>query len=129
MTRVLIVDDNPDSREMLRSLLEMERYEVAVAANGEQALRLQRTTPADVVVTDLFMPDKDGMETIRDLCSEFPQTKIIAMSGVANYKVDYLSLSLEFGAAKVLRKPFEPDELLDALRELLASRKGVPGKP
>jgi two-component system, chemotaxis family, chemotaxis protein CheY len=119
MTRVLIVDDNPDSREMLRTLLEVERYDVDVAADGEQALRMQRTAPADVVITDLFMPDKDGMETIRDLSTEFPQTKIIAMSGAANYTVDYLSLSLEFGAAKVLRKPFEATALLGALREVL----------
>ncbi len=117
---VLIVDDNADSREILRALLELEGYEVHLARDGEQALRLQRSAPADVVVTDIFMPDKDGVETIRDLSSEFPQTKIIAMSGAANYKVDYLSLSLELGAAKVLRKPFDADALLDALREVLS---------
>ena len=119
MKRVLIVDDNADSREILRSLLELEGYEVHLARDGEQALQLQRSAPADVVLTDIFMPDKDGVETIRDLCSEFPQTKIIAMSGAANYKVDYLSLSLELGAAKVLRKPFDSEALLQALREVL----------
>lgn len=119
MTRVLIVDDNSDSREMLRGLLELKNYEVQVAENGEEALRLQRTAPAHVVLTDLFMPDKDGMETIRELSTEFPQTRIIAMSGVANYNVDYLSLALEFGAAKVLRKPFNAELLFSALREIL----------
>jgi len=123
--RVLIVDDNADSREILRSLLELERYEVHLARDGEQALRLQRSSPADVVITDIFMPDKDGVETIRELCSEFPQTKIIAMSGVASYNVDYLSLSLELGAAKVLRKPFDSQALLGALREVLGAEDCV----
>ncbi len=117
--RVLIVDDNADSREILRSLLELEGYDVQLARDGEQALEAQRSAPADVVVTDIFMPDKDGVETIRELSSDFPQTKIIAMSGAANYQVDYLSLSLELGAAKVLRKPFDTNALLDALREVL----------
>jgi DNA-binding response OmpR family regulator len=72
------------------------------------------------------MPDKDGMETIRELCSEFPYTKIIAMSGAANYTVDYLSLSLEFGAAKVLRKPFESEALLGALRDVLGPERALP---
>lgn len=75
-TGILIVDDETDFRVMLKAALESAGYTVEVAANGNEALRLQHRSPADIVVTDIFMPGSDGMETIDALHVEFPQTKI-----------------------------------------------------
>jgi CheY-like chemotaxis protein len=119
MKRVLIVDDNADGRESLRVLLELSGYEAATAGDGAQALDMMRAAPADVVVTDIFMPTKDGVETIVAIRKEFPSVPIIAMSGAASYTVDYLSVARELGAERILRKPFETQQLLDTLKQVL----------
>lgn len=117
MARVLIVDDNDDFRALLRTALELEGFEVAAAANGTDALHSMRQAPADIVVTDLFMPDKDGLETILEIRQRHPQAKIVAMSGWQSVRgVDYLSVAREIGAVHVVRKPFDLDELLGVLR-------------
>jgi two-component system, chemotaxis family, chemotaxis protein CheY len=117
--RVLVIDDDADVRAFLRSLLESEGYEVAAAADGREGLALQRSKPSGIVVTDIFMPGKEGIETIFELHREFPQTKIIVMSGGPSKKgLDYLSVALELGAARSLKKPFAPLELIDAVWEL-----------
>ena len=116
--RVLVVDDDAGVRNFLRMLLELEGYEVALAANGLEALEMQRQDPAGIILTDLFMPEAEGMETIVQLRGEFPQTRIIVMSGGgAHLGTDYLKLARELGAAKTLKKPFAPQDLIDALRE------------
>jgi len=120
--RVLVIDDNPDMRRTMQMLLETEGFAVSVAADGEEALRLQRELPAAVVITDIFMPGKEGIETIFELRKQFPQTKIIVMSGGSRAKgMDYLSVARELGAVKALKKPFAPDELIDAVREFTPS--------
>ena len=122
-TRVLVVDDDAGVRNFLRMLLELEGYEVATVRNGIEALEVQRSDPAVVVLTDIFMPDADGMETIVQLREEFPQTKIIVMSGGGSYRgADYLALAREIGAAKSLKKPFAPQDLIDAMREVVRSQ-------
>ena len=122
-TRVLVVDDDAGVRNFLRMLLELEGYEVATVGNGIEALEVQRSDPAAVVLTDIFMPDADGMETIVQLREEFPQTKIIVMSGGGSYRgADYLALAREIGAAKSLKKPFAPQDLIDAMREVAGSQ-------
>ena len=120
MTRVLIVDDSEDARLAIAEFLERDGYEVVVSAEGWEAIRAQEKSPFDVLITDIFMPDKDGVETIREFHQRYPQTRIIAMSGMVGTKVDYLSLSRDFGADKVLRKPFDVAELKTMLREVLA---------
>ena len=123
LTRVLVVDDDPGIRNFLRMLLELEGYEVALAANGLDALEEQRKNPAAIILTDLFMPDVEGMETIVKLREEFPQARIIVMSGGGAYRgADYLSLARELGAARALKKPFAPQDLIDAMREVSGSR-------
>jgi signal transduction histidine kinase/CheY-like chemotaxis protein len=119
--RILIVDDN-DSRAILAECLEREGYEVALSAEGREALKAQQKSPFDVLITDIFMPDTDGVETIREFRQKYPQTRIIAMSGANKNRVDYLSLSLEIGADKVLRKPFDGVALKTALKEVLAKQ-------
>jgi DNA-binding response OmpR family regulator len=120
--RVMVVDDNEDMRSMLKLCLEADGFEVEVARNGQLALDLLHRQPADVVVTDLFMPDQDGIETILELRKQFPQVRIVAMSGwTSSEGSDYLRVAREIGALETLRKPFDPQELSQLLRELPAS--------
>jgi DNA-binding response OmpR family regulator len=114
--RVLVVDDNAALCANLRAGLEMEGYEVLTAGNGEQALARLAQGRVDAVVTDLFMPDKDGIETIVALRERFPGIGVIAMSG--RLGSTYLPVAQEIGAAAILSKPFRLEELLAALQRL-----------
>jgi DNA-binding response OmpR family regulator len=112
--RVLVIEDNVDLRDYLRLALESQGYEVLTARNGQEALGYLDGHPVDVVLTDLFMPEMDGIETIAALRRQFPGVRVIAMSGRPG--VDYLAVARELGVANTLRKPFEIDELLAALK-------------
>jgi CheY-like chemotaxis protein len=120
--RVLVIDDNADIRDMVRTVLVHAGYEVVAAADGAGGLQEQRSQPSDLVITDIFMPQQDGIETIGLLKKEFPETLIIAMSGGSKLtrpgSVDYLETARKFGAVQVLRKPFDIDELLTVVREV-----------
>lgn len=117
--RIMVVDDNEDMRNMLRLCLEADGFEVEVAPNGQRALDLLDRQPADVVVTDLFMPDQDGIETILELRKRFPLVRIVAMSGwTSSEGSDYLRVAREIGALETLRKPFDPQALSRLLRAL-----------
>ena len=119
MKRVLVVDDNADLRSMLRLCLEADGFEVEVAANGVDALDQLGRRAADVVVTDLFMPDRDGIETILEVKKRSPQVRIVAMSGwTSTGGSDYLRVAREIGALETLRKPFDPQQLSRLLRGL-----------
>jgi len=122
-TRVLVIDDNSDVRESLRWLLESEGYSVSVAAHGVEGLRLQRKQPADLVVTDIYMPEQDGIETLWKFREEFPSVPIIVMSGGGAARgTDYLLVAQELGAKKTLRKPLDPQELIDVVGQITRSR-------
>ena len=118
--RVLVIEDNVDLRDYLRLALESQEYEVFTARNGQEALGYLNGHPVDVVLTDLFMPEMDGIETISTLRKQFPGVRVVAMSGRPG--VDYLSVARELGVACTLRKPFAPTELLGAVRGALACR-------
>jgi CheY-like chemotaxis protein len=122
--RILVVDDNADMRLGVQLLLEREGYEVAAAPNGARALELVRRAPPDVLITDIFMPEIDGLEIIARCRKEFPSVKIIAISGggdrIRNKK--YLSTAQVAGADAVLPKPFAAALLLETLRGLAAAR-------
>lgn len=120
MARILVIDDEELVRMTVRQTLERRGHEVAEAVNGRAVLELQRTRPVELVITDLLMPEKEGIETIRDLKREYPDVKIIAMSGggpVGN--TSYLAMSQRFGADSTLIKPFGPQELLSTVERLL----------
>ena len=119
-TRVLIADDDADFRLTLKSALELAGYAVDITANGEQALAIQRVTPADILITDIFMPERDGFETIDVFRREFPRTKIIAMSGGSQLakRGDYLASAALIGIEATLQKPFKIELLLSRLRSL-----------
>ncbi|MBI1734558.1 MAG: response regulator [Candidatus Rokubacteria bacterium] len=120
MARVLVIDDNPDIRALLREAFELHGYEVEVAANGRAALRLVRERPVDVVITDIFMPEQDGIETILELRRDFPDVKIIAMSGGGTTgNLSYLPAATQLGAVHSISKPFDCLEVVATVREML----------
>jgi len=118
MARILIIDDDINIRTILGLSLEDAGHEVVLAAEGREGIQKHRATPVAVIVTDLFMPGQEGVETIRQLRKEFPQVKIIAMSGevAAN---PMLKVASKLGADKILHKPFLVEELLKAIEEVL----------
>jgi CheY-like chemotaxis protein len=117
--RVLVVDDNADMRLTLKLALELAGYAVDVAANAREALAVQRAQPADVLITDIFMPDADGFEAIDAFRHQFPQTRIIVVSGGAQFtKRDYLPDAELIGVDATLQKPFEIDALLGLLESI-----------
>ena len=117
--RLLVVDDDADMRLTLKLALEIAGYAVGVAANAREAIELQRGQPADVLITDIFMPDADGFEAIDAFRHEFPQTKIVVVSGGAQFtKRDYLPDAELIGADATLQKPFEIDTLLGLLKSM-----------
>ena len=123
MARILIIDDDQMVLNMLRQVLEGAKHTVVEAANGEVAMRLWREQPADLIVTDILMPEKDGLEVIRELRRECPTVKVIALSG-GSRKVhfDALDVARRFGAGATLEKPFELKELLAAVESVLKSK-------
>jgi|SRR5688572_14683774 DNA-binding response OmpR family regulator len=117
--RVLVVDDNEDLRNTIGALLQADGFDVSLAADGQAALAQHHARPCDVVLTDLFMPDKDGIETIVELRKVSPGIKIVAMSGwTSSQGSDYLQVAREIGASVTLQKPFDPQELSRVLRRL-----------
>jgi CheY-like chemotaxis protein len=117
--RVLVVDDNKDMRESTRSLLQLIGYDAEVASDGQQAMDIQRLRPAQILLTDIFMPGKDGFETIEAFRRQWPEVKIVAMSGGGEVTTrDYLSLAPEAGADATLRKPFSLELLQQVLQDL-----------
>ncbi len=121
MARVLIADDNADTRDALALILRAAGHEVVGAADGEQAVDLYRTQAFDLLVLDLLMPRRDGFETLRVLKSEFPALRALVISGA--WRVggrDALGYARELGATVAMLKPAEPAVVLRAVGELLA---------
>lgn len=118
MTRILIIDDDVQVLDMLRQTLENEGYEIITAPNGKEGAHLYREDPADLVITDIIMPEKEGLETIIELKKDFPDVKIIAISGGGKSNPEeYLQMAKMLGAKHIFAKPVEREELLKAVRE------------
>lgn len=120
---ILVIDDDTQVRTFLREVLEAEGYEVREAGNGKEGVKAYRQRPADLVLCDIFMPEKEGLQTIRELHDEFGKVKVVAMSGGNHHlgKVDFLPLAKKYGATATLHKPFKTSNLVDALKEILAA--------
>ena len=119
MREVLIADDDAGLRQSLKLTLEAAGYRVRLAAHGGEAFALQAQSPADVLITDIFMPENDGFEAIDRFRSSYPATKIVAMSGDAKRaKREYLPVAALMGVDATLKKPFRAEELLQTLRAL-----------
>lgn len=121
MAKILIMDDDNQFRVMLRIMLENAGYkDIEEAENGNIGMKLIRNSHFDLVITDIIMPDKEGIETIIEIRKNFPAIKIIAMSGGGKVGADsYLVMAGHLGAGRTLSKPFQQSELVDAVRELL----------
>lgn len=119
MARILIIDDDAQVLDMLRQTLEREGHEVMDASNGNEGIRLYRECPADLIITDIVMPEKEGIETIMELKRDFPDVKIIAISGGGRIDPEeYLRMAKGLGALRTFAKPVEREKLLGAVREL-----------
>jgi len=117
----LIIDDEPAVRKSLRMSLERAGYQVAEAGDGRTGLRLHAAAPADVIITDIFMPDFDGIETIRELRRVAPGVKVIVVSGGdSTGTLNMLDDAKLLGADRAFHKPLKSEELLGAVREMLS---------
>jgi two-component system, chemotaxis family, chemotaxis protein CheY len=123
MKRILVIDDDIDVRRCIRDILEQSGYSVAEAENGIVGLGIFRNNRADLVIVDLFMPEKEGIETIIELRKEYPEIKILAISGgIPGYGPDnFLNIAQKLGADSSLDKPFNMVQLLDVVKNLLSS--------
>lgn len=120
MERILIIDDEQQIRSMLRLMLEREGYEVVEAPDGIEGIKAYRQKPADLIITDLIMPNKDGIGMIIDLHKEYPDVKIIAMSGGGLNKPEgYLKGAKKLGAVCTLTKPIDREKMLQAVKKTL----------
>ena len=113
---ILVVDDEPGIRELLCMMLEAAGHKVVVAEDGLQAPKILATNPVEVVITDLLMPERDGLEFITEVRKKYPSIKIIAMSGGGHIARDsYLRIAKNFGAHVLLEKPFSQSGVLNAI--------------
>ena len=126
MAKILVVDDDKLIRKLVSKTLVRAGYDVVASADGREAASIYRRSPADLMITDLFMPEKEGMEIIMELRRDFPDVKIIAISGAgALGAMEYLEMARMIGATRTLAKPFGQEELLATVRELL-DEQGAP---
>jgi CheY-like chemotaxis protein len=125
MSRILVVDDDAAVCAAIKLVLEQDGHEVILASNGRAGVGAATAEPFDIVICDIFMPGMDGIESIHAFHQIKPDLPVIAMSGFMfrdgqSPAPDYLSLSTKLGAARSLRKPFRPQELIAAVRECIA---------
>lgn len=122
MARILVIDDDDQFRSMMRRLLEREGYEILEALDGENGVKTFTYKGADLIITDIVMPKKEGLETIREIRHRNPDVKIIAVSGGGRIGPEtYLDMAEKFGANKIFSKPFDIKEFLQAVHEVLFS--------
>jgi DNA-binding response OmpR family regulator len=119
--RILLLDDEPEIRSTLRNRLILEGYDVQTAPDGRLGLKLYHESPVNLVITDVLMPEMDGLEVIRALCGTPSPPLIIAMSGGGSRDLDFLVEATEFGATRTLTKPFRLDDLVALVNDLLRS--------
>ena len=116
MSRILLVEDDDPLRKILRVTLVRMGHQIMEARNGKEALQLCQAEPPDIVLTDIVMPEKEGIETIGALRCFHPNVKIIAMSGGGSGSAsDYLKIAKHMGATMTLAKPFSDQALAEAI--------------
>lgn len=120
MEKILVIDDDKVIRIILKQLFEQAGYEVCEAVDGVQGMRLFKQEAPDLVVTDLIMPEKEGIEVIREMKITDPDAKIVAISGGGVGKAyAYLSLAQSMGAAHVFEKPLDVNLMLNTVDKML----------
>ena len=120
MARILVIDDDSAARDTIVQVLEDGGYQVTSAEDGRVGLASFRREPPDLVITDIIMPEKEGIQTITEMRGERPGTKIIAISGGGRIgNTDFLRIARHLGAMDVIPKPFDPDDLLSCVGRCL----------
>jgi len=121
---VCVIDDDEHVRATLAEILRRSGYDVVLASDGDVGLQMVETKHPDIVVTDIVMPNREGIETIREIRSRFPNVRILAMSGGGSKSTstDFLELAYALGADDVLAKPFRMAELLHKMGKLVPAR-------
>ncbi len=127
--RILVIDDEPTALDLLRRILEMNGYEVLSAVNGQKGVELFHQHPCDLVITDMVMPIKDGLQTILDLRSIAPYLPVIAISGGgAISKERYLAVAGYLDNVLTIAKPFAIEDITEAVKKLLHHRPLEPSE-
>lgn len=122
MKRILVVDDEHQIRDLLSAMLSREGYEVDTADDGDQALNYLTRKQVDLVVTDLIMPNKEGLETIQEVRGKHPDLPIIAISGGGRFNPsEILPLAKLLGARRIIQKPFSRMEIVSAVEEVFTA--------
>ena len=121
MANVMVVDDEPAVRNLFKEILAESEHVVIEAQNGEEACEIIHETAIDLVVTDLVMPEKSGLELIMDLAENYPELPIIAVSGGGGItgRFDYLPIAKLIGAKKIVNKPFKVEEIRKLIYDIL----------
>jgi DNA-binding response OmpR family regulator len=120
VAKILVIDDDDLVRKTIARILRSKDHEVLTAEDGRSGIRVFRAEQPDLVITDLIMPEQEGIETIREICRMAPDTKIMAISGGARFgNVDFLGMAAQLGASEILSKPFDPAALLAGIGRLL----------
>jgi CheY-like chemotaxis protein len=118
--RILVIDDEPTTLDLLRRVLELKGYDVSTARNGQEGVELFQQQPSDLVITDMVMPVKDGLQTILDLRSDVPELPVIAISGGGTIsKERYLAIAAYLDKVVTIAKPFSLEEITEAVEKLL----------
>jgi CheY-like chemotaxis protein len=116
---ILVVDDEEPVRKLFKEALERFGYEVVVASDGKEGMKLFKEHPADLIITDIFMPEKDGHDFIFEIKQEFPAARIFAITGKKSFNPQIeLDIAKLLGAIRVFSKPCKLSDLLDAIEEL-----------
>ncbi|RMH03137.1 MAG: response regulator [Nitrospirae bacterium] len=120
MSRILVIDDDIQIQELLREVLETAGHEVTTTGDARRGLALFREAPFSLVITDILMPSKEGLETIQELRREAPDVKIVAISAGFHWAgFDVLELAKRVGATSILQKPFDIPTLLRTVEDVL----------
>jgi CheY-like chemotaxis protein len=128
MPTVLVIEDEDGLRRLFRSVLEEAGYRVQEAADGAEGLRLYSEAPVDLVITDIYMPGRDGLEVLQTQRRQYPKLKILVITGRTDI-ADFLEIAHMLGASASLRKPFEMGVFLQTVAGLLSESTSNPTSP
>jgi YesN/AraC family two-component response regulator len=130
MARILLIDDDDSARSVLRLMLNQSGHLVIEARNGVEGMNLFMQANTDLVITDIIMPEKEGLELMKEMRRMVPSSKIIVISGGGRVNPkDYLRMAKHLGASRVLAKPISRDALIGAVNELLLPTAKAPVQP
>jgi CheY-like chemotaxis protein len=124
MVKILVVDDEPFVRDMMTAMIKPAGYDVVEAVNGAEAFNICKKEAVDLIITDIVMPEKNGIDLIMNVKKEYPDIPIIAVSGGGGItgRYDYLEIAKLVGANNILKKPFEIDELRSAVSNAIENQ-------